>query len=261
MPMSKEPEERLEVISQPHSRFLFNRSDIALERTRIVDYLVATEPGYVYPSPTYEIRDVPPRSYVALPDENRYLDGAQGWVILEAEWEDEKSVEEPRILYETKKWSGAEFAEEEVERELRYLGTVPSHRAGEPPEEMEDMGALYARQVKVYRDTKHRILLLNEAYVGAKAITLAQYTFEREKGRWPDGKDEAVSEEIQIHDMPARSYTPIVEDLNSNRERYEYELLGAEWEDAERFSETREMAMANPVRSMPLSERGLTPRE
>lgn len=256
--MSNGPVERLKVIRQPRSRFLLNRSDAALGRIRIVDYLLAVEPGYVYPSPVYEIRDLPPRSYVALPEEPDRLDGAQGWVVLLAEWEDGHSVREHRILYETEKWGGAEISGKEAERELRYLGTIPSHPEGEPPEEMEDMGKLYARQVEVYRDMERRILLLNEAHVKADRIELIQRKYEREEGTWPVGKSEAKTEEIVMRDMPARSYAPIAEGFDPNRERFEYELTGAEWEDGESYSGTREMSFSNPVRGKPLGERGLS---
>jgi len=91
----------------------------------------------------------------------------------------------------------------------------------------------------------------------AERVLVAQYHFKRENGNWPQDRTGAEGKKLQVREMSARSYAPLVEELDANRERYEYELREVDWTDGEEYRGSRELPILNPVRVKPLEERGL----
>jgi len=81
--------------------------------------------------------------------------------------------------------------------------------------------------------------------------------FKRENGNWPEDRSGAEQKELQVRDMSARSYMRLVEEFDTNRERFEYELREVDWSDREEYRGSRELPNLNPVRATPLEEREL----
>lgn len=251
------PTDDLRVIRQQRSRYLFNRSDATLKRVRLADELASTELRAAYASPVYEIRDIPPHSYVTLGEASKYLDGAQLWHIRAAEWADGTALEEPFRMAEEKKWGGAVFSETHVEREVHHIGTVPAHSLDEDePDEEKDNGKLYAQKVNMYRDTGRTLHLVNRVPVAADRLQLTRYRYLRQEGVWPESPTD--TKRLEVRDLPAKSYVPVVSDFDSNTEKFEFELTEVNWEDGATYHETRMLKVGNPVHSTPLSEQDLT---
>lgn len=251
------PTDDLRVIRQQRSRYLFNRSDATLERVQLADELASTELRAAYASPVYEIRDIPPHSYVTLREASKYVDGAQLWHIRAAEWSDGTTLEKPFRMAEEKKWGGAVFSETHVEREIRHIGTVPAHSLdAEEPEEAKDTGRLYAQKVIVYRDTRRTLHLVNGVPVGADRLHFTRYRYVRQEGVWPDTATDTTT--LEIGDLPGKSYVPVVSDFDSNTEKFDFELTEVDWSDGETYRGTRRLKVGNPSRSTPLNEQDLT---
>ena len=255
------------IVNQGGQRYLFNRTDEALKRVQIVDELRSYELGIVYPSPVYEVVDIPPHSYVELTDRDVSLGGAQLWRIERAEWE-EKVLSEPFTTRERKRWGGAEFSETLIDRELRHIGSVPGRRIGQDLTGEFDMGEFYVQKIGIFRDIQRRLHLLNRSYVGIEKGRLACYHFQREDGRWPESKHEAALREITVREMPSRSYLTLFSGFDTNRERFEFDLLEAAFSDEETFRASDgsngadwELPLTNRVRSAPLEKWKLTRAE
>jgi hypothetical protein len=114
--------DRLGVLVVGSSRYLFNRSDVGLKYLQLGD-VVETHTGdpdaplYTYPIPCYEIKDLPPHSYIQLPGQE--LGGMQSWEIARAEWEDGRVEEESESLLEHKIWSLVNFKDTEADQKAR----------------------------------------------------------------------------------------------------------------------------------------------
>lgn len=123
----------IEVIRQPNRRFLFNRSGLAIRRMWLTDRVISYQGGIEFPSPIYEVRDLPAGSYMQLPGWDKYLDGITTWTLTEVEWEDGTSLSEPVYRGEHKRWGGARFDEQLVEREATLIACTLG-RDFEPPQ-------------------------------------------------------------------------------------------------------------------------------
>lgn len=240
--------------------YLFNHSDEPLKRIRVADKLVHTELEGVYPSPLYEIEDLPPHSYVPLPTSSEGLGGAQSWDVKVAEWAGGKRIEE-KSYPEEKRWGGAEFSETRVDRNVRHLGSIPSHRLGEEPEELTAPGTLRAQKLSVYRDTDRTLYLINGAEVGADCFHLRCYHYRREGWRWPEDKSGAEAKMLQACDVPPKSYVTLVSGFDSQKERFEFEVMQVDWSDGETFEGPLELPLVDPAGSTPLGERELSHQE
>jgi hypothetical protein len=256
-----DPEDNLEFVRRTgDGLYLFNHSDETLKRIRVADKLVHTELESVYSSPLYEIEELPPRTYVPLPTSSEGLEGAQFWDVKVAEWSGGRRVEE--TLYpEEKRWGAAEFSETRVDRNVRHLGTIPSHRLGEEPTELTDPGTLYTQKLAVYRDTDRTLYLINGAEVGADCFHLRCYHYWRDEWRWPEDKSGAEAKMLRIGDVPPTSYVALVSGFDSNKERFEFEAVQVDRADGETFEGPLELPLTNPVRSAPLGERELSRKE
>ena len=251
------PTDDLLVIRQQQRRYLFNRSDATLERVRLADELASTELRAAYSSPVYEIRDIPPHSYVTLGEASKYLDGAQLWHIRAAEWSDGTALEEPFRMAEQKKWGGAVFSETHVEREVHHIGTVPAHSLDEgEPEEAKDTGKLYAQKVTIYRDTGRTLHLVNRVPVAAERLQLTRYRYLRQEGVWPESPTDTKT--LEVRDLPAKSYVPVAAGFDSNTEKFKFVLTEVDWGDGETYRDARMLKVGNPARSTPLSEQDFT---
>ena len=243
------PEDDLEFVRRTgDGLYLFNRSDETLKRIRVADKLVRTELESVYASPLYEIEDLPPRSYVPLPTSSEGLEGAQFWDVKVAEWTGGKRVE-GTFYPEEKRWGAAEFSETRVDREVRHLGTIASHRLGEEPEELTAPGTLYTQKLAVYRGTDRTLYLINGAKVGADRFQLRCYHYRREGWWWPEDISGAEAKMLRIGDVPPTSYVALVSGFDSNKERFEFEAVQVDWADGETFEGPLELPLTNPVRS------------
>ena len=266
--MSSSKTEDLRIVNKLGQRYLFNRANEVLKRVRVVDELWSVELEIVYPSPVYEMLDIPPHSYVELTDEDLNLDGAQSWRIELAEWEGETVLDEPFIMTEVKRWGGAEFSETQVDRELRHIGSVPGYRVGEDLTSDVELGELYVQKIGIFQDVQRTLHFLNRSYVEIEMARLACYHFRRENGRWPDSKHDAERKEITVRDVPPRSYLPILSDFDTNHERFEFDLLESKFSDGERFladagtdAAAWDLPITNQARSTPLEKRNLTRAE
>lgn len=258
-----EPEDDLAFIRREgltSQSYLLNHSDETLKRIRVADKCIDAETGFVSSSPLYEIEDLPPRSYLPLPlSSGGYLldsTGKQFWEVKCAEWTDGRRVEE--IFYpEAKRLCGAEYSETYVEREVRRLGTIPSHHLGEEPGELSTPGKRHTQKLEVYRDTDWTLYLINGADPGAERLQLRCYHYRREGWRWPD-KSDAEAKMVQICDVPPGAYVTLVKGFDSGEERFEFEAIRADWSDGETYEGPLELSLTNPARSTPLDERDLS---
>ena len=130
--MSRFPSGNLQVVSQLGTRLLFNHRDAELKHIRLAELLVSSGGAsgpFVFPAPVYRIEELPSHSYTKLPSSDEKLDGYTLWHIREAEWDDGIALNEPIKLSELRRWGGATFSENLVQRTVRHLHTEPSRPA------------------------------------------------------------------------------------------------------------------------------------
>lgn len=258
------PEDDLEFIRREgltSQSYLLNRSTETLKRIRVADKCIDARRGYVSSSPLYEIEDLPPWSYVPLPPPSGgYLldsTGKQFWEVKCAEWADSQRIKE--VSYpEAKRLCGAEFSETCVEREVRRLGTIPSHYLGEEPGELSTPGKRHTQKLEVYRDTARTLYLINAAEARADRLQLRCYHYRRDGWRWPVDKSDADARMLQIHNVPSGSYVTLVKGFDSEEEQFEFEAMRTDWSDGETYEGPLELSRTNPARSTPLDERDLS---
>jgi hypothetical protein len=131
---------------------------------------------------------------------------------------------------------------------------LPERRIGEEWDQLKEFGKLYAQRIAVYRDTKRRMLLLNLGYTDSEWLKITKRHYKKRSG---PGNYSSSEETLLVDGLPARSFVPLLNDFDTNREKFEFELKGGRWDDGKTYEDERTLRVLNRLHSKPLEEREL----